>query len=736
MTPRTLVLPLIVLGAASSATAADPQAPAKDRSVQRVERTADGRIVVRGAETGRMQGPWVINVDLRDVPQTPEWQPGDAIKEIPRRSYPPPGFTEPRVPDTPPDRLLARQPDPPEPYTMDFDVPLFSIDAQNFTGVTPPDTVGDVGPDHYIHAVNTSGGSSIRIYDKSIPPVALTTFVLDTLPGVPSPCNSGLGDPVVLYDPLADRWLLSEFSSSGNRLCVYISQTPNPVTGGWFVYQFQAPGFPDYPKYAVWPDAYYVTSNEGNSPPTYALDRVNMIAGLVPRPFQRFTAAPGLAFPFEALTPADLDGSDAPPAGAPGIVMRHRDDEVTTPSTGNDFLDMWEFHVDFNTPANSTFTQLPSIAVSDFSSELCGISSFNCFPQPGVGTTLDPLREVIMFRLQYRNFGTHQALIGNFVTDADGEGGGDPLERGGIRWFELRKTASTWSLFQEGTYSPDVNPRWMGGISMDGDGNIAVGYNVSSGTVFPSLRYAGRLAGDPAGTLGAESVLVAGTASNSSNRYGDYANMSVDPADDCTFWFTGEYNPLSQWRTRLGAFKFDSCGNAIPANNAVFDPALQAPSCAAPGRSCDSAATLVGRDTITNGAEPNQPNTIADSCADGTKGRFHVRESVDRIKVQTLDASQMSPGKVVRVDVTVWGFSPGFSDTLDLYRADNAASPNWVLVGSVKSGKIGQHVISMTYTLPSGAVQAVRARYRYRGERVPCGAGDFTDHDDLVFAVQ
>jgi len=737
------MVPVVGLWAAVAALVAPASAAARGRKppIPLVEETADGRIVVRGAQIGRMIGPFSIDVDTRDLPPAPEWQPGDPIKEIPRRFYPT-GEPRPALPAQPiPDPLLARQPDPPEGNTRDFDVPILNFDAQNFTGANPPDTVGDVGPNHYIQAVNHSSGTSVQIYDKNGNAIG-GPFILDTL-GAPAPCNSGLGDPVVLYDALADRWLLSELSTVGQRtLCVYVSKTGDPVSGGWWMYGFQTPSvFPDYPKYAVWPDAYYVTSNEGNLPPVYALDRANMLNGAPARPFQRFTA-PGLSgFGFEALTPADLDGAAPPPAGAPAILARHRDDEVHNApgNPGVDFIDMWEFHVDFNTPANSTFTQLPSINVSEFSSEMCGISSFSCIPQPSGGALLDPLTEIVMFRLAYRSFGTHQALAGNFTVDADGEPDNPPnLERTGSRWFELRKTGASWTLFQEGTHSPDATPRWMGAMAMDGDGNIALGYNLSNNTppVFPSLRYAGRLAADAPGTLRAEVGLVGGTVSNGSVRYGDYAGMSVDPADDCTFWFTGEYNPLSQWRTRIGSFKFDSCGNAIPANNATFDPALQAPSCLGPGRSCDSAGTLTGRDTIVGGAEPNQPNTINDSCPDGTVGQFHARESIDRIKVQTLDASQMSPGKVVRVDVTVWGFSTGFADTLDLYYAANAAAPTWLYVGSVKSGKSGLHTISINHTLPTGSLQAVRARYRYLGERRFCQAGDFTDHDDLVFAVQ
>jgi hypothetical protein len=174
----------------------------------------------------------------------------------------------------------------------------------------------------------------------------------------------------------------------------------------------------------------------------------------------------------------------------------------------------------------------------------------------------------------------------------------------------------------------------------------------------------------------------------------------------------------------------------VPANTAIFDPPLQAPACLPTGRSCDSAALLTGRDTIMGGPEPNQPNTIGDSCPDGNLGRFHVRESVDRIRVMTLDSTQMSPGKTVRVEVTVWGFSRGLGDVLDLYYTANAAAPSWTHLASVRSGRSGLHTISRTYTLPAGALQAVRARYRYLGERTVCGAGPFNDHDDLVFAVQ
>ena len=450
-----------------------------------------------------------------------------------------------------PDPLLPIQAAAPPAQPDAFGTPIFNFNGQGYTFVNPPDTVGDVGANHYVQMINAT---DVAVYNKTTGAL-IQSFALTSLGG----CATGNGDPIVLYDQLANRWFLSEFGS-GNALCVFISQTADPL-GAYYSYSFTMPSFPDYPKYGVWPDAYYGTANE-SSPSAFALDRAKMLAGL-PATFQRFTATALSGFSFQALTPADLDGMTAPPAGAPDYIMRHRDTEVHGPTglPSSDILEIYAFHIDWTTPANSTFTKLPDIATAEFDSTLCGLTSFYCMGMPGVaqGSTsaLDPIREVIMNRLAYRNFGDHETLVGNFVTDVTGN------NFGGVRWFELRKVgAGAWSLYQEGTYAPTTTDnRWMGGIAMDGAGNIALGYNVSSQTIYPSLRYAGRLASDPLGTLPqGEYTLINGTGVNGSNRYGDYAAMSIDPVDDCTFWFTGQWNATSQWSTRIGAFKFDACG--------------------------------------------------------------------------------------------------------------------------------------------------------------------------------
>jgi hypothetical protein len=271
-------------------------------------------------------------------------------------------------------------------------------------------------------------------------------------------------------------------------------------------------------------------------------------------------------FGFQALTPANLEGRTLPPPGSPAIFMRHRDDEIHNAGSNSpteDYLEIFEFDVDWDTPANSTFTFIDSIAVAEFDSTLCGQFSFSCFPQPGGGVGLDPLREVIMYPLPYRNFGTHEVLVGNFVTDING------LDDGAIRWFELRRQPAgvgNWTLHQEGTFSYSLSyDRWMGSIGMDGAGNIALGYNfVNDTSTHASLGLTGREASDPLGVFtNSQPPIASGGGVNGSNRYGDYNSMSLDPVDDCTFWFTGEYNPTASWGTRVATFRFARCPNEL-----------------------------------------------------------------------------------------------------------------------------------------------------------------------------
>jgi len=301
--------------------------------------------------------------------------------------------------------------------------------------------------------------------------------------------------------------------------------------------------FPDYPKYAVWPDGYYMASNESDVG-IWAFDRSNMLAGAAAT-YQKKTLNNR-----NFMLPCDLDGNTLPPANSPNYFYTMMDDTYWPAQgvPGVDRLEIWEFHVDWNTPANTTFTHTQNITNAPFNYDV-GDNPYDwdVIPQPGTSQKLDAIGEWPMWRLQYRNFGSHATLVGNFTVDVTGS------KLAGIRWFELRKTGSQiWNLYQEGTYSPDSNHRWMGSVAMNGNGDIALGYSVSSSTVYPSIRVASRLSGNSLGILGDETNFITSAASQTGgNRWGDYSAMTVDPVDN-SFWYTHEYvGSDNNWRTRI-----------------------------------------------------------------------------------------------------------------------------------------------------------------------------------------
>jgi hypothetical protein len=530
--------------------------------------------VSRGADyVSPPAAPERIFLDARTRPVVPDWRPGDPIREIPRQFH----GEEERQKHPPP---------PANPVTQGIDVlvqlqrsigpggdgggfttPLINLDGTNATGVFPPDPTGDVGGGFYVHVYNGGGGALIKIYNTIDGSVAAEQFLMDGL-GNGGPCTSGLGDGIVVFDQLAERWLLTEFSGTSNTLCLYLSDGDNPVVTTWTRYTFNTPSFPDYPKYGVWPDAYYVGANEG--PAVYAIDRQAMLAGLSAT-LQRKSVPPLNGLGFQMLPPASVFGATPPPAGAPGMFIRDNDDERNSPSSNDpnhDFLELFTLTVDWANPNNTVLSGPVRVEEDEFDSEFNVTSGFGAIHQPGTSQTLDPLLEVPMVPVHYRNFGPYEVLVGNHVTRlAD-----DTTDNiAGVRWFELRRTggaANPWELYQQGTYAPSDTggqiSRWMAAIGMDESGNMAMGYSVARNPgVFPGLRYVGREATDPLGVMTtAETTLVDGASSQGGiDRWGDYFGMGVDPADGCTFWFGAMYMPAGgSWRTHFGAFRFDTCG--------------------------------------------------------------------------------------------------------------------------------------------------------------------------------
>jgi len=432
---------------------------------------------------------------------------------------------------------------------------------QNFDGtpriadVYPPDTQGDVSNNSYVQVVN----SRVAVYSKT-GTLLLGPNLLSTIwAGIPAPWDgTDAGDPVVLWDETAQRWMISQFSLPFDNYAelVAISQTSDP-TGSWYRYVFQfGTEMPDYPKFGVWPDGYYLSFNQflhGNGSAfdgvgVAVLERSQMIVGNPAASMQYINLGSG-SDPWSML-PSDWDGSNTPLAGEPNYFMYFND--WTVPATPT--LRIWSFHTDWAVPANTTFGLTTTLTPAVFTSQICGAYRGRCIPQPGTIVQLEDLSDKLMYRLQYRNFGAYQSMVTNHTVDVSGTG------HAGIRWYEFRKSGGAWSIYQQGSYAPDAAHRWMGSIAQNSLGDIALGFSLSDGTsIYPSISYTGRYSGDPLGQMTVpEGSIIAGTGfqNGSASRWGDYSMMSVDPVDDQTFWYTNEYIQTSgtaNWRTRIAS---------------------------------------------------------------------------------------------------------------------------------------------------------------------------------------
>lgn len=458
-------------------------------------------------------------------------------------------------------KLSPEESNPVESTSVEGGVNFPGIPATSFR---VPDPVGDIGRNHYVQAVN----SAFQIFDTTGNPLTEPLLINVLWAGVTSPCrDDNIIDPVVRYDKQADRWLISGFvwgTTPIDHMCIAVSQTPNPVGGGWFLYQFKAvnpvtnAAFSiDSPKVSVWPDAYYLSTSQNMTlgVDAWALERDKMLSGQQAGLVSFHISPPGIVF-----LPGDTDGLLLPPSGSPAWFARQVDAERV--GNGVDRVEVYSLSVDWANPDNSSFVEQNILPVHRFDSVICSTEFLDvCVPQPDTDRVLETLSVWPQWRLQYRNMGDHETLLFNHTIDSNEAG------HAGIRWYELRRSgdAGDWVVFQQGTHQDEKLNYFMGGISMDQKGNIALGYAASGSDEYPGIRIAHRMAGDAPGSMpGTEYVAVEGGGSQTSEyqRWGNYSTMDVDPDDDCTFWYTHEYyeeTTESGWVTRIISFKLPEC---------------------------------------------------------------------------------------------------------------------------------------------------------------------------------
>ncbi len=451
--------------------------------------------------------------------------------------------------------------------------------------VNPPDPNGDVGQQHYVAMTNLT----YAVYNKTgsllYGPMDTGTLWQD----FPiEDCTDPSGDPIVVYDDVANRWILTQFTTRGMAdptlpfyNCVAVSTTSDPL-GSYYRYAFTTGFFfPDYPKYGIMGKGLYITTREFG-PTTeyqigvYAINRLQIEAGDPSPTVVSFYLVDGIDPLYllgDGILPADRDGRRNPPSNNREYFTGTMDDDAPY-GAPFDAINFFTANINWSSPAGSTFALTKQLHTDAFDSIYpCGgnpgQTSRDCLEQPGVPLTANNLLDILSyrqrptFRLQYRNFGDHESLVTSQSVEARDH-------QAGMRWYELRNPTDP-VIHQQGTYAPDDGiHRWMGSVGLDKQGNMALGYSVVNGTdVYPGIRYAGRLAGDPLGDITqGEQTMQAGNGiqTTSNSRWGDYTSMNVDPKDDCTFYYMNEYYPVSgtpadgrPWHTRIGAFKFPGC---------------------------------------------------------------------------------------------------------------------------------------------------------------------------------
>jgi hypothetical protein len=461
--------------------------------------------------------------------------------------------------------------------------PIISFDGLSSTDnavaygfrVIPPDPNGDVGLNYYVQAVN----SLVRVYNKNGIPATPPFKLSSVFAPLGTPCSTrDDGDPIVLYDALADRWILSQYCNNFPpfRQLIAVSKTGDP-TGAYYIYEFVMPNVKlnDYSKFGVWTDAYYMSTDEflgsdyaGSG--AFAFDKQKLLSGDASASYIYFNLGSPTTIRIGGLLPTDFDGLNAPPAAAPNIFVGYTATEYGEPQ---DAIRLFDFHADFANPSNSTFTERAESPVTVAPFDPTSNDGRTDVAEPPPGEALDSQSDRLMYRAAYRNFGTHDSLVLNQTVRVSPIG---QTYRGGVRVYELRRSLvlvtpnTPFTVNEAATFGDNTITRWMGSAAQDYQGNIAFGYSTGSEEKKPSIFYSGRLASEPAGTFRTEALLADGTGVQKAFgfRWGDYSAMSVDPSDGCTFWYTNEYYTQESedesdfgWLTRIGKFKFAECAS-------------------------------------------------------------------------------------------------------------------------------------------------------------------------------
>ena len=561
--------------------------------------------------------------------------------------------------------------------------PILTFQAASSSS-TPTDPTGAVGPNHFVNSWN----SSFRIWDKAGNPLTAVASLGTIL-------NGNAGDPIVMYDPYADRFIITEFYSNGFGMAV--GQGPDPVNDGWYLYTFNTNVFPDYPKFSVWSDGYYITANKnsstaGTSEVVFATQRDKMLVGDPTALMIGFPLTGIVTSGFYSPLGFNCNGPTLPPAGnAPIVYMQ--DDSWSGVST--DHLKIWNINVNWTTPASSTISSPQILNTVPFDGLFDG-GSFSNLPQPSGGSDIDALQATIMYMAQYRRFPTYNSVVFNFVVDLNGAD-----NYAGIRWYELRQSSAggLWAIYQEGTYSQqNGHSAFSGNMCMDGSGNIALAYTCVSTSLFPSLRYTGRFASDPLGTMTmSEQVIANGTQVDPSTRYGDYSQMTIDPTDDATFWSIGEYFNGGR-KNQVGVFQF-----APPALTAAF---AGTPTSVCSGSSVTFTDQSLGSPTSWNWSFPggspssyngqnppaityNTPGSYDVSLVVGDGSTTDPETKTSYITVQNIIADFSGTPATVVV-----GNSVTFTDNSSC----NPTSWTWSFPGGTPSSFVGQNPPAITYS--------------------------------------